>query len=74
MFDRYNSVDEKDFADAAAKLDRKAQQRKRHSTGTVAPKVPAADKIYNKLSLVTPAGYPQKGRVAQLAEQLTLNQ
>lgn len=39
VFDRYNIVDEKDLADAAAKLDRKAQQRKlRHSSGTVAPK------------------------------------
>ena len=36
VFDRYNIVDEKDFADAAARLDRKAQQRKlRHSSGTV---------------------------------------
>lgn len=36
VFDRYNIVDEKDLADAAAKLDREAQQRKsRHSRGTV---------------------------------------
>ena len=36
VFDRYNLVDEdeKDVADNAAKLDRKAQQRKRHSSGT----------------------------------------
>ena len=33
VFDRYNIVDEKNLADAAAKLDRKAQQRKRHSKG-----------------------------------------
>lgn len=39
VFDRYNIVDEKDLADAAAKLDRKAQQRKRHSKGTVLPEV-----------------------------------
>ena len=39
VFDRYNIVDEKDLADAAAKLDRKAQQRKsRHSSGTVTSK------------------------------------
>lgn len=44
VFDRYNIVDEKDLADAAAKLDRKAQQRKRHSKDTVVPKVPANDK------------------------------
>ena len=28
VFDRYNIVDEKDLADAAAKLDRKALERK----------------------------------------------
>ena len=44
VFDRYNIVDEKDLADAAAKLDRKAQQRKRHSKGTVLPEVPPNDK------------------------------
>lgn len=38
VFDRYNIVDEKDLADAAAKLDQKAQQRKRHSKGTVPPR------------------------------------
>ncbi len=39
VFDRYNIVDEKDLADAAAKLDRKAEeQRLRHSSGTVASK------------------------------------
>jgi hypothetical protein len=43
VFDRYNIVDEKDLADAAAKLDRKAQQRKRHSKGTVPPDIPAND-------------------------------
>jgi len=43
-FDRYNIVDEKDLADAAAKLDRKAQQRKWHSKGTVVPEVPANDR------------------------------
>ena len=36
VFDRYNIVDEKDLADA--KLDRKAQKRKRHSSGTVTSK------------------------------------
>ena len=36
VFDRYNIVDEKDLADAAAKLDQKAMERKlRHSSGTV---------------------------------------
>jgi hypothetical protein len=45
VFDRYNIVDEKDLADAAAKLDRKAQQRKRHSKGTVLPGLLANDKI-----------------------------
>jgi hypothetical protein len=44
VFDRYNIVDEKDLADAAAKLDRKAQQRKRHSKGTVVPELPSGDK------------------------------
>jgi hypothetical protein len=44
VFDRYNIVDEKDLAEAATKLDRKAQQRKRHSKGTVATEVPANDK------------------------------
>jgi hypothetical protein len=46
VVDRYNLVDEdeKDLADAAAKLDRKAQQRKRHSGGTVPPETPADDK------------------------------
>jgi hypothetical protein len=44
VFDRYNLVDEKDLADAAAKLDRKAQRRKRHSGGTVPPETPANDK------------------------------
>jgi hypothetical protein len=36
VFDRYNLVDEdeKDLADAVAKLDRKAQRRKRRSSGT----------------------------------------
>jgi integrase len=39
MFDRYNIVDEKDLAVAAALLDAKAQQRKlRHSSDTVNPK------------------------------------
>jgi len=38
-FDRYNIVDEKDLAEAAAKLDQKAQQRKlRHASGTVTSK------------------------------------
>jgi hypothetical protein len=38
-FDRYNIVDEKDLAEAAAKLDQKAQQRKlRHGSGTVTSK------------------------------------
>jgi hypothetical protein len=44
VFDRYNIVDESDLADAAARLDRKARQRKRHSTGTVHPEMPADDK------------------------------
>jgi hypothetical protein len=44
VFDRYNIVDEKDLADAAAKLNRKARQRKRHSKGTVPPDTPANDK------------------------------
>ena len=36
VFDRYNIVNEKDLAEAAAKPDQKAQQRKlRHSDGTV---------------------------------------
>jgi len=43
VFDRYNIVDEKDLADAAAKRDRKAQ-RKRHSKDTVVPEVPANEK------------------------------
>lgn len=44
VFDRYNIVDEKDLADAAAKLDRKAQQRKsRHSSGTVTSKSSGKD-------------------------------
>jgi hypothetical protein len=39
VFDRYNIVDEEDLAEAAAKLDQKAQQRKlRHSSGTVTSK------------------------------------
>jgi len=46
VFDRYNLVDEdeKDLADAAAKLDRKAQRRKRHSSGTVPPETPGMTK------------------------------
>jgi len=47
VFDRYNIVDEKDLAEAAAKLDRKAQQRKRHRKGIVVTEVtevPANDK------------------------------
>jgi hypothetical protein len=39
VFDRYNIVDEKDLADAAAKLDQKALERKlRHCSGTVPSK------------------------------------
>jgi hypothetical protein len=39
VFDRYNIVDEKDLADAAAKLDQKALERElRHSSGTVTSK------------------------------------
>jgi hypothetical protein len=39
VFDRYNIVNERDLAEAAAKLDQKAQQRKlRHSSGTVPSK------------------------------------
>jgi hypothetical protein len=39
VFDRYNIVDEKDLAEAAAKLDQKAPQRKlRHGSGTVTSK------------------------------------
>jgi hypothetical protein len=38
VFDRYNIVDEKDLAAAAARIDRKAQRRKRHSSGTVTSK------------------------------------
>jgi hypothetical protein len=44
VLDRYNIGDEKDLADAGAKLDRKAQQRKRHSKDTVVPKVLANHK------------------------------
>jgi hypothetical protein len=40
VFDRYNIVDEKDLADAAARLDRRAQQRK---FGTVTPKSSGKD-------------------------------
>jgi hypothetical protein len=43
VFDRYNIVDESDLADAAARLDRKGQQAKRHSKDTVVPEVPAND-------------------------------
>jgi integrase len=44
VFDRYDIVDEKDLADAAVKLDRKAQRRKlRHSSGTVTPKSSGKD-------------------------------
>lgn len=44
VFDRYNIVDEKDLAEAAARLDQKAQQRKlRHSSGTVTSKSSAKD-------------------------------
>ena len=39
VFDRYNIGDEEDLAEAAAKLDQKAQQRKlRDSSGTVTSK------------------------------------
>jgi Phage integrase family len=44
VFDRYNIVDESDLADAAARLDRKAQRAKRHSKGTVVPEVPSNGK------------------------------
>jgi hypothetical protein len=44
VFDRYNIVDEKDLAEAAALLDQKAQQRElRHSSGTVSPKPRLSD-------------------------------
>jgi hypothetical protein len=46
VFDRYNIVDEKDLAEAAAKLDQKAQPRKlRHSSGTVTSKSSMKDDI-----------------------------
>ena len=39
VFDRYNIVDEKELAEAAAKLDQKAQERKLpHSSGIVPSK------------------------------------
>jgi hypothetical protein len=39
VFDRYNIVNEKDLADAAAKLDQKAlEQKLRHSSGKVTSK------------------------------------
>jgi hypothetical protein len=52
VFDRYNIVDEKDLADAAAKLDQKAQERKpRHSSGTVTSKIEhKGRKWYRELS------------------------
>lgn len=44
VFDRYNIVDEKDLAEAAALLDQKAQQRElRHSSGKVSPKPRLSD-------------------------------
>ena len=44
VFDRYNIVDEKDLADAAAKLDQNALERKlRHSSGTVPSKSSTKD-------------------------------
>jgi hypothetical protein len=44
VFDRYNIVNEKDLAEAAAKLDQKAQQRKlRHGSGTVKSKSTVRD-------------------------------
>ncbi|MGA2923078.1 MAG: hypothetical protein ABSE28_18380 [Candidatus Sulfotelmatobacter sp.] len=48
VFDRYNIVDEKDLADAAAKLNQKARDRKlRHSTGTMTSKSSAKDESYS---------------------------
>ena len=44
VFDRYNIVDESDLADAGARLERKAQQAKRHRKDTGVPEVPANDK------------------------------
>jgi hypothetical protein len=46
VFDRYNIVDEKELAEAAARLDQKAQQRRlRHSTGTEPSKSSMKDEI-----------------------------
>jgi hypothetical protein len=46
VFDRYNIVDEKELAEAAARLDQKAQQRGlRHSTGTEPSKSSMKDEI-----------------------------
>ena len=49
VFDRYNIVDEKDLADAAAELDQKALERKlRHSGGTVTSKSSTKDRKWSR--------------------------
>jgi hypothetical protein len=53
VFDRYNIGDEKDLADAAVQLDRKAQRKLRHSNGTVTPKSSWKDEI-SSVKLIQP--------------------